>query len=285
MGWCHQSPWRHPFSSHPFRSLFQRVLPSGSRNEGGATTGLAHMFVIYGHQGAESDPEKLTLSDNLLAAVLAEAKVCCAGQPVILVADLNADPTVIPSLAKGFVNGTGRGVAPARTCQFQLDEGSRRDFTLACLIAMAATTACRVLPDWWFTPHHAILTEFSLSAWDANVHMARVYSPLWPACWVDCPDRSRRSPSPAVQNVWDVYFQEVSFLPPEVREPLFIACVFFDVDVSWRLWSREAEACFARAYLTAGGPAILSPGSYVGGANSPYAPSGLEADVETVSTA
>ena len=155
------------------------VLPLGNG-------GIAHLFVIYGYQGAESDPEKLTLTDNLLTAVLAEAKVCCAGQPVILVGDLNADPTIIPSLAKGIMNGhwidveqafaIGRGVAPARTCQFQLDEdkGSRRDFTLACPIAMAATTACCVLPDRWFTPHFAILTEFSLSAWDATVHMARV---------------------------------------------------------------------------------------------------------------
>ena len=64
---------------------------------------------------------------------------------------------------------TGRGVAPSRTCQFQLDEdkGSRRDFVLACPIATAATTACRVLPDRWFIPHFAVHAEFSLSAWDA----------------------------------------------------------------------------------------------------------------------
>ena len=62
--------------------------------------GIAHLFVIYGYQGAESDPEKLTLTDNLLAPVLAEAKMCCAGQPVILVDDLNGDPSIIPSLAE-----------------------------------------------------------------------------------------------------------------------------------------------------------------------------------------
>ena len=73
---------------------------------------------------------------------------------------------------------TGRGVAPSRTCQFQLDEdkGSRRDFVLACPIALAATTACRVLPDRWFVPHFAVYAEFSLSAWDATVDRARVYS-------------------------------------------------------------------------------------------------------------
>ena len=52
--------------------------------------------------------------------------------------------------------------------------------------------------------------------------------------------------------------REVSFVPREVREQLFIACNSSDVDASWRLWSGEAEACPVRAYLTAGGPALLS---------------------------
>ena len=175
--------------------------------------GIAHLFDIYGSQGAESDPEKLTLTDNLLAAVLAETKMCCAGQSVILVGDLNADPSVIPSLAQGMSHGAwtyvekafaiGKEVAPALTCQTQLveDKGSRRDFTLACPVAMAANIACFFLPNRWFPLHFAIRTEFSLSACDAIVKMARVYSPLWPACWVECPDRSRRSPSATIQNI------------------------------------------------------------------------------------
>ena len=130
---------------------------------------------------------------------------------------------------------------------FQLDEdkGSRRDFVLACPIAMAAITACRVLPDSWFVPHFAVYAEFSLSAWDATVDRARVYSPLWPACWLDCPDRSRRSPSHAVQNFWDGRLGRNSLLH-----------VTPDVDASWLLWSREAEASLARAYLSAGGPSL-----------------------------
>ena len=51
------------------------VLPLGNG-------GTAHLFVIHGYQGAESDPEKLMLSEYSLAAVLAEAKMCCSGQPV-----------------------------------------------------------------------------------------------------------------------------------------------------------------------------------------------------------
>ena len=127
--------------------------------------GVVHLFVIYGYQGAENDPEKLQLTDHLFAAVLAEARMCCCGQPVILAGDFNADPIVIPSLAHGISDGQwvdlerafafGRGVPPSSTCQFKLDEdkGSRRDFLLACPVALAAASACYVSPDRWFTPH------------------------------------------------------------------------------------------------------------------------------------
>ena len=143
------------------------ILPLGNG-------GVVHLFVIYGYQGAENDPEKLQLTEHLFAAVLAEAGMCCAGQPVILAGDFNADPIVISSLAKGISNGQwvdlerafafGRGVPPSSTCQFQLDEdkGSRRDFLLACPIALAAASACYVSPDRWFTPHFAVCAEFSL---------------------------------------------------------------------------------------------------------------------------
>ena len=245
------------------------VLPLGNG-------GVVHLFVIYGYQGAESDPEKLQLSEHLFAAVLGEARMCCAGQRVILAGDFNADPTVIPSLAKGIFDGhwidlersfaTGRRVPPSNTCQFQLDEdkGSRRDFVLACPIALAAAIACSVLPDRWFTPHFAVYAEFALSAWDATVERARVHSPLWPACWLDCLDRSRSSQSREVQNIWDVYIQEVGLVPCEVREKLFTLCNSPNLDAPWLLWSREAEASLARAYLSAGGPLLSNPSSYVG---------------------
>ena len=116
------------------------------------------------------------------------------------------------------------------------------------------------------SPHVAIRTDFSLSGWDATVEMARVYSLLWPACWVD-PDRSGRSPSTTIQNIWVVYIQELSFVPREVREQLVAACNTTDVDASWCLWSREAGARLARAYRTAGGPALTGPSSCVGEAS------------------
>ena len=184
--------------------------------------------------------------------------------------------TVISSLTKGIFDGhwidlerslaTSRRVPPSYTCQFQLDEdkGSRRYFVLACPIALAAATACSVLPDRWFTPHFAVYAEFALSAWDATVERARIHCPFWPACWLNCPDRSRSSQSHEVRNIWDVYIREVGFVPCEVRERLFDLCNSPDVDSSWLLWSREAEASLARAYLCAGGPPLSNPSIYVG---------------------
>ena len=60
-----------------------------------------------GNEGAENDPHKLALTDQLLNSVLAEAEMCCSGQPFMLVGDLNADPLVIPSLANGTADGAG----------------------------------------------------------------------------------------------------------------------------------------------------------------------------------
>ena len=108
--------------------------------------------------------------------------------------------------------------------------GSRRDFILACPIALAAASMCAVLPDRWFTPHFAVCAEFTLSSWDAIVERARIHSPLWPACWVNCPDRSRSSSNSVVRDIWDVYIREVGFVPLEVRTNLFRLCHSSDVD-------------------------------------------------------
>ena len=62
--------------------------------------GVVHLFVVYGYQGAEEDADQLQLTDRLLQAVFAEAQVDCIGQPMLIAGDLNADPAVIPCLAK-----------------------------------------------------------------------------------------------------------------------------------------------------------------------------------------
>ena len=74
-----------------------------------------HLFVVHGFQGAEEDPEKLTLTDRLLDAVLAEAQVVCVGQPMRIVGDVKADAGVIPCLAKGI--SAGRFVTARHECQ------------------------------------------------------------------------------------------------------------------------------------------------------------------------
>ena len=86
--------------------------------------------------------EKLQLTDKLLQAVLAEARVVCTGQPVLIAGDLNADLSVIPCLAKAVSEGRfvdlalayslGEEMRPATSCKFKLDEcsGTRRGFYL-----------------------------------------------------------------------------------------------------------------------------------------------------------
>ena len=64
------------------------TLPTGKE-------GAVHLFVVYGYQGAEEDPDKLQLIGKLLQSVLAEAQVVCVGQPLLIAGDLNADPAVI----------------------------------------------------------------------------------------------------------------------------------------------------------------------------------------------
>ena len=88
----------------------------------------------------EEDADQLELTDKLLQAVLAEAQVVCIGQPSLNAGDLNADPAVIPCLAKGIPAGEfvdlalayslGAGVKPDATCRFSREDGvgSRRDF-------------------------------------------------------------------------------------------------------------------------------------------------------------
>ena len=139
--------------------------------------------------------------------------MCCAG---------HAEPTVILSLAKGISDGHwvdleqafafGRGVPPSSTCQFLI---------LFCPIALAVVSMCSVLPNRWFTPHFAVCAEFASSFGDATVERARIHSPLWLACWLDCPDRSRSSQSSVIRDIWDVCIREVGFVPLEVRTNLF----------------------------------------------------------------
>ena len=78
--------------------VLRTTLPTGRG-------GVVHLFVVYGYQGAEEDAEQLLLTDKLLQAVLVEAQAVCIGQPLLIAGDLNADPAVLPCLAKGISAG------------------------------------------------------------------------------------------------------------------------------------------------------------------------------------
>ena len=148
--------------------------------------------------------KKLRLNDCLLQGVLVEAQIVCIGQPMLFAGDLNADPAVIPCLAKGISAGRhvdlglacslGAGVAPDVTCRFSREDGTstRRDFFVGCPGALAASQACYVT-DRWFTPHISVFARFRIDAWMADVACPIACQPIWPACWLDTPDRSSSS--------------------------------------------------------------------------------------------
>ena len=201
-----------------------------------------------GNRGAVEDSEKLQLTDKLLQAVLAESQVVCVGQPLLAAGDLNADPAVIHCLAKAFSYGKfvdlalahllGAGRKPDATCKFRLDEcvGSRTDFNVGCPNALAASTACRVT-DRWFTPHFSVVV-----GWTAEVSCPVATQPVWPACWIDTPDRSSSSSSVRiVQDAWDVYREKLCVVPPDLALTLRHAYDRSDVDGFWHAWSKGAE--------------------------------------------
>ena len=87
---------------------------------------VVHLVVVYGFQGASTDPEKLRLTEKLLDAVLCELAVVASGQPCLIVGDLNIEPERVPGLLKGLMAGhwfdlqsswaAVSGVAPLPTC-------------------------------------------------------------------------------------------------------------------------------------------------------------------------
>ena len=64
--------------------------------------------------------------------------------------------------------------------------------------------------------HFSLLARFRIGAWMADVACPVACQPLWPACWLDTPDRSSSSSSRIVQDVWDVYRDVLGVVPDEV---------------------------------------------------------------------
>ena len=116
-----------------------------------------------------------------------------------------------------FAFALGAGLAPDATCRFNREggSGSRRDFIVGCPNALAASDACYVT-DRWFTPHLSVSARFRIDAWMADFACPIVCLPVWPACWLDTPGGSSSSSTRVVQDVWDVYRNDLETVPEEV---------------------------------------------------------------------
>ena len=176
--------------------VLRTTLPTG---EGGV---VVHLFVVYGYQGAEEDADQLKLADKLLQPVLAEAQVVCVGQPMLIAGDLNADPALIPCVAKGISAGRCIDLALAFSMGAVLllmllvglvgeeGTGSRRHFFVGCPNALAASHACHVTAR-WFTPHFSVFANFRIGAWTADIACPVACQPLFGLLvGLDTPDRS-----------------------------------------------------------------------------------------------
>ena len=227
---------------------------------------VIHLVVVYGFQGASADPEKLRLTEKLLDAALCELDVVASGQPCVIVGDLNVGPDRIPCLLKGLMAGrwfdlqsswaSASGVDPLPTCckTFGSCGGSRRDFILGCPLSVSALKWCSVLQDRWILPHYAVRASFSLGRWSAWVCLPTGFSLLWPAAWVACSDKSRRSRSVEVRHIFEVYDESLSLVHPAFWEGLRSSLLAGDVSSAWSVWSFSAEVSLVRAFVASGGP-------------------------------
>ena len=221
---------------------------------------------LYGFQGADSDAEQLSLTEQLFDAALGELSVVSRGQPCLLVGDFNVEPTKIPCLAKGISAGLwvdleeawalAAGLRPAVTCKKAWDSvgGHRRDFMVGCPLAVVAVLSCKVLNDRWIAPHLAVRTLFDCCRWTCSVTQVVQRTPLWPASWLPAVDKSRGSKSVEVRRVWDIYDERLQFMSH--RDALLLDDSLADGDVSrtWAVWSGAVESALADACRFSGGP-------------------------------
>ena len=98
----------------------------------------------------------------------------------------------------------------------------------------------------------------------ADVACPIACQPLWPACWLDTPDRSSSSSSRIVQDVWDVYRDVLGVVPDDVVLALRDAASRSAVDDFWSIWSKNAEAGLFRACALAGGPTAAGSSAFLG---------------------
>ena len=76
--------------------------------------------------------------------------------------------------------------------------------------------------------------------------------------------RSSSSSTRVVQDVWDIYREELGVVPEDVILALRDAVSRSSVDDFWSIWSCSAEAGLFRAYSQAGGPTAAGSSAFLG---------------------
>ena len=134
---------------------------------------------------------------------------------------------------------------------------------MGCPGILAASRACYVT-DRWFTPQFSLIARIHVSAWVADVACPVACRPIWPACWLDTPDRSSSSSTRVVHDVWGIHGEELGVVPEDVILALGDAVSRSSVDDFWSIWSSKAEAGLFRAYSQAGGPTAAGSSAFLG---------------------
>ena len=98
----------------------------------------------------------------------------------------------------------------------------------------------------------------------ADVACRVVCQPVWPACWLDTPDKSYSSATRIVQDVWDVFWDGLGVVPAEVVLALRDAVSRSSEDDFWFACSRHAEAGLFEACFWNGGPTEAGSAAFFG---------------------
>ena len=70
--------------------------------------------------------------------------------------------------------------------------------------------------------------------------------------------------SKVVQDIWDIYWEELGTVPPDLIFALRSAFDANSVDEFWNVWSAGAEDGLVRAYHRAGGPLTSGIQAFLG---------------------
>ena len=86
-------------------------------------------------------------------------------------------------------------------------------------------------------------------------------------CWVDTLDRAASSASKVVQDIWDIYREELRTVPPDLVLALRLAFEKKSVDEFWSVWSAGSKAGLLRAYQRSGSPVSAGLKAFIGRGN------------------